>query len=114
MNDELTTSEKTETSRDLTIKRIRTALKKRSGKLWSVTGGRGTAWGWLTIAAPPSRLGEFSYMSDFDRIELAGLLGLDSVHSQGVSVMSSHDAYREYIDRAEGREPTKIAEPYWD
>ena len=35
--------------RDEAIKAIRTALKRRTGKTWSVKGGRGTAWGWLTI-----------------------------------------------------------------
>lgn len=41
--------------RDVAIKRIKTALKKRSGKDWSVKGGRGTAWGWIKIDAPPRR-----------------------------------------------------------
>jgi hypothetical protein len=41
--------------RDETIKAIRTALKRRSGKTWSVTGGRGTAGGWINISAPPRR-----------------------------------------------------------
>lgn len=41
--------------RNETIKRIKDALKRRSGKPWSVTGGRGTAWGWITIDAPPAR-----------------------------------------------------------
>lgn len=43
--------------RNEAIAAIRTALKARSGKAWSVTGGRGTAWGWITISVPPSRLG---------------------------------------------------------
>lgn len=42
-------------TRDETIKAIKAALKKRSGKDWSVTGGRGTAWGWIAITAPPKR-----------------------------------------------------------
>ena len=37
------------------IERIRKALKRRSGKTWSVTGGRGTAWGWIHVSAPPAR-----------------------------------------------------------
>ena len=37
------------------IRRIKAALKRRSGKEWSVTNSRGTAWGWLTINAPPKR-----------------------------------------------------------
>lgn len=41
--------------RNETIKIIRDALKRRSGKPWSVTGGRGTAWGWIRIDAPPAR-----------------------------------------------------------
>lgn len=49
----------TEPQIDLTraavIKRIKTALKERSGKCWSVTVGTGTAYGWLTIDAPPAR-----------------------------------------------------------
>lgn len=41
--------------RDDAIKAIRVALKRRSGKTWSVTGGRGTAWGWIEIQSPPKR-----------------------------------------------------------
>lgn len=43
--------------RNEAIKTIKAALKARSGKSWSVTGGRGTAWGWIKISVPPSRLG---------------------------------------------------------
>ena len=124
--------------RDETIKRIRAALKRRSGKSWSVTGGRGTAWGWITIDAPPARrtwgyrmkagefidipenyekvnLGEPGHsMSPDDQAALGRLLRLDRVHDQGVSVPSSYDYRQEYIDRAEGREPSVIGKPYWD
>jgi len=42
--------------RNEAIRRIRAALKKATGKTWSVSGGdRGTAWGWLTVDAPPRR-----------------------------------------------------------
>jgi hypothetical protein len=41
--------------RDDAIKAIRTALKKRTGRTWSVTGGKGTAWGWIEISSPPRR-----------------------------------------------------------
>lgn len=126
--------------RDETIKRIKTALQRRSGKQWSVTGGRGTAWGWITIDAPPSRrtwgnrlkadaspaqlpedYEEYDtgqpggYMSPAERAELAELLGLDRpVHFQGQSIAASGDYYREYIDRAEGKTPAAIGQPYWD
>lgn len=128
------------TDRDETVKRIKTALQRRSGKQWSVTTGRGTAWGWINIDAPPSRrtwgsrlkadaspaqlpedYEEYDtgtpggHMSPADRAELATLLGLDRpVHFQGQSIAASGDYYREYIDRAEGRAPAAIAKPYWD
>ncbi len=126
--------------RNDTIKRIKTALQRRSGKQWSVTGGRGTAWGWIEITAPPARrtagheltpgaadLPENyikndtlfpqggASMTTADQIELGALLGLDrKSYDAGESLASQGDYYREYIDRAEGRTPAVIATPYWD
>lgn len=125
--------------RDEAIKLIRAALKRRSGKDWSVTGGRGTAWGWIQIDAPPRRAtwgcrlkagavtdrpedyeeydtGEPGHsMSPADRAELGALLGLDGpAHSQGESIPAGSDYRTEYVDRAEGRTPSKIGKPYWD
>ena len=123
--------------RNEVIKAIKTALKQRSGKAWSVTGGRGTAWGWIKIDSPPARrtsgfrlkagtldlpenYEEYDtgqpdrLMTPADRAELGKLLGLDRVHTQGVSIAASSEYYREYLDRANGRTPSKIAEPYWD
>jgi hypothetical protein len=100
--------------RDEAIKAIRRALKARSGKTWSVTGGRGTAWGWITITSPPARREKFGYMSEADRVELARLLGKDSVHNQGESIPAGSDYRREYVDRAEGRDPSVQGTPYWD
>ena len=42
-------------TRTETIKRIRAALKEKTGKTWSVTGGRGTGSGWIRVEAPPRR-----------------------------------------------------------
>ncbi|MCV7174849.1 hypothetical protein [Mycolicibacterium sphagni] len=101
--------------RDAAIKAIRAGLRRRSGKSWSVRGGRGTAWGWITIAAPPARSGKWGEMSDADAAELGELLGLGrSAHVQGVSVAADDKYRREYIARAEGREPDVIGTPYWD
>ena len=109
-----------------TITRIRAALRRRSGKTWSVTGGRGTVYGWLKIDAPPQRRtfdpdgtgpGQYEYgcTSLAERRELAGLLGLPNpIHCQGHSIPSSNDYYQEYVDRAEGRTPSVIGQPYWD
>jgi hypothetical protein len=63
----------TDTSRDAVCKRIKAALRARSGKDWSVTGGRGTAYGWIAISVPKRRLGcarlhDFDYQTWFCRI----------------------------------------------
>ena len=125
-------------NRNETIKRIKDALKRRSGKSWSVTGGRGTAYGWITIEAVPTRRTERTRpiaghidtrpedyeaydsgtpggnTTKADRAELAALLGLESVHQQGESIPAGNDYYQEYIDRAEGRTPAKCGVQYWD
>lgn len=124
--------------RDEAIARIRTALRKRSGKAWSVTGGRGTAWGWITVSAPPRRCtwssreigkddrGDSIWewydtgaptgaMGPADAAELGQLLGLEKpVHHQGESIPASSDYYLEFTDRAEGRPVRKFGQPYWD
>lgn len=60
--------------RNEAIAQIRAALQKRSGKSWSVKGGRGTAYGWIDISSPPQRRIEHGYMSEEDRAELGHLL----------------------------------------
>jgi hypothetical protein len=101
------------TERDEFIAAVKAALRERSGKTWSVKGGRGTSWGWVTILAPPARLDEYGGMTDADRAELSELLGKE-VHHQGESIPPGSDYRREYLDRARGIEPTVIAVPYWD
>jgi len=97
------------------ITALRVALRRRSGRSWSVTGGTGTAWGWIRLSAPPSRCDEIGHMSKRDRIELAQLLGRDTpIGRQGYSIPASDDHWREYIARANGLKPDKIAEDYWD
>lgn len=124
-------------TRDVAIQTIKTALRLRSGKAWSVTGGRGTAWGWIRVEAPPARRtghwvqrpGTLGNPGDYDYVntgepdgnttpeelkELAALLGLDVVHYQGESIPAGHDYWLEYIDRAQGRKPSILGKQYWD
>jgi len=96
--------------RDETIARIRAALKRRSGKSWSVRGGRGTAWGWIDIDVPPAR--EANRAAELK--ELAELMGIETVHQQGLQIPASHDYRQEAVDRSEGRTPTVVGTPYWD
>lgn len=124
--------------RNRTIAAIKAALRRRSGKAWSVTGGRGTAWGWITIDTLPARAtwrwrlleGEpdrpenyreydsgqpGGHMGPAERAELGRLLGRDGpVHIQGESIPASGAYYAEYIDRAEGRTPARLGVQYWD
>lgn len=135
----MATKEQIESDRNATIKDIKQNLQRRSGKAWSVTGGRGTAYGWITIQSPPARQTAHSvlkagatnnwpesyetvdtgepngYMTQADREELAKLLGLDKpVHFQGESIPASSDYRKEYLQRARGQTPTVKGEPYWD
>lgn len=127
-------------NRDEAIATIKAELKRRSGKAWSVTGGRGTAWGWITIDAPPSQRtwhfvpkasnpGQlpgaewdevddpskpFGHTGPFLRHKLSQLLSLSDVHHQGVKIPSSNAHYEEFIARAKGIKPERLAEQYWD
>lgn len=104
----------TATDRDSTIKEIKRLLKKRSGKSWSVTGGQGTAWGWISINVLPKNRLAFGAMSEEAQEELCKLLGLDRVHHQGVSIPASSEYRREYLYRANGWTPEVLGSPYWD
>lgn len=115
--------------RDVAIKRIRKALKKKTGKSWSVTGGRGTGWGWIDVQAPPRRRINHApnpayindhetpdmprhivvqpppntkgwYTSDTERKQLTRAFGLTHiVHYQGL--MISPDKREFYVSRVE-------------
>lgn len=130
------------TDRDGIIKAIKAALQTRSGKTWSVTGGKGTSWGWITINAPPARrtwthlpkagmgdcpppgseywepvdTGEPGHsMSPAESEELARLLGKDQKSWQGESIPASSEHRREYLHRAMfGTPGTFNGQPYWD
>jgi hypothetical protein len=83
-------------------KRIAASLKARSGRRWSVTHGRGSDFGWITIQSPPSRRrGDVSLISE-DRIALARLLGVtwNDVHFQGYQVSPESRAW--VVARAKG------------
>jgi hypothetical protein len=102
-------------SRDEAIKAIRSALKRRSGKTWSVKGGRGTGYGWITISAPPARCEGFGYMTEADCRELTDLLGQErAVHMQGETIPASTGYRIAAIAAAEGRVSSAAPTPYWD
>ena len=61
--------------RNVYTKELRSILKKRTGRTWSVKGGTGTAWSWLDICAPPARLVDGYRMTPDDESLLAAVLG---------------------------------------
>jgi hypothetical protein len=108
-------------SRDEAAKLIRAGLRRRTGKAWSVTVGRGTTWGWITVLPLPRRQTDWhgdpkvggGMMSEAEAAELAAALDLPAVHSQGLSIPAGSDYYLEYVDRAEGRVPSVRGQHGW-
>lgn len=107
--------------RDDTIKRIRDGLKRRSGHVWSVKGGRGTAWGWISVTTPPAQQLKHGRhgMSRGETIALRRLLGYADddatiVGSGGWSIPGSSAYYRDAIKRAETGASDENPKPYWD
>lgn len=111
----MTTNNNTGIDRNEAIATIKANLKARSGKTWSVKGGRGTAWGWITVTAPPARLDVYGGMTNTDRTELADLFNVPGdVHHQGISIPASSDYRRFYIALSAGEAPGVEPTPYWD
>lgn len=117
MNQETLINEIETSSKDITatIVFIRKHLKQRTGKNWSVTRGKGTSYAWLRIQSEPKRRIECCDMSEQDRKILAKVLGIDSVHSQGVSIPASSNHHKLYMAMAAtGSDLGFKAERYWD
>lgn len=101
---------------DGACKILRKLLRERTGRDWSVSRGRGTAYCWLKIHAPPKRRAEHGYLSIEDQILLSAALG-HWVHCQGESIRPGGDVRGAYVFRAAGvpvPDDWKIAEPGWD
>jgi hypothetical protein len=102
-----------ETDRNVTIGILRAELRRRTGRTWSVTGGKGTSWGWITVTAPPARRDRFGSMTEQDAQDLARALDLDTAHHQGVLIPASSAHRREYLARVREQDYT-VAAAYWD
>lgn len=82
---------------DDAVLRIRRGLKRRGGVNWSVKRGTGSVYGWIYIRSPRGD------MTPDEQRYLAKLLGLETVHQQGVMIPSGGRERAEYVARAEGR-----------
>ena len=96
--------------RDDAIARIKTALRAKTGKAWSVRGNTGTAWGWIDVLPLPKEQPEKGQMSPEQARLLADAFGLDApVHYQGLSI--SPDERSVYVTRAERNVPRAVYAP---
>ena len=99
--------------RNEAIALIKAAFKAR-GLRYSVTGGRGTAWGWIHIDLLPAVKRTANDVGRRIAYEQLGRdLGKEGCYCSE-SIPANNNYYREYIDRANGREPSVIGKPYWD
>lgn len=107
-------------------KLMRKWLRMRTGRDWSVTGGRGTARSWLSICSPKARrvdrhgmvppTKDGSYMSAADRALLGVILG-SAVHQQGESIRTESGVREWYLWKIAGHaapEDLYVAPPSWD
>ena len=69
-------------------KRIKAGLRARTGRAWSVKGGRGTTWGWIYIQEPKSRTIDGG-MSPADQDALRDIFFEGDGHPQGVMIPPS-------------------------
>ena len=100
--------------RNEAIAQIKAAFKAR-GLRYSVTGGRGTARGWITIDLLPAVKRTTSEAESRSLYYKMGKdLGIKRTCYSSESIPASSDYYQEYIDRANGRPPSVIGQQYWD
>ena len=103
-----------ENDRNNTIQAIKAALKAR-GLKYSVTGGRGTAWGWITVDLMPAvfkTAAEEEIKAAYRKLAVDLKLTNNGYTSE--SIPAGGDYYTEYIQRAKGETPTTTGTPYWD
>lgn len=91
-------------------KAIKQALHSRTKTRFSVTHGKGTGYGWISI-----RVAKASKNPQADAAELRALLGMEEHQWQESFSVAASRAYRqEYYARAKGEKPTVYGAPYWD
>jgi hypothetical protein len=100
---------------DLFTKTLRKLLRARTGRDWSVTRGKGTAYSWCRINAPKARTVEHGYLSVEDQVVLGSVLG-QWVGTQGESIRTEAGVRGWYILKAIGASTDgwHVAEPGWD
>lgn len=97
--------------RDTTIAELRTQLRARTGRVWSVKGQRGTAWGWIDITTPPRR--RVDGRPPAADVEILVEIFGHMASSGTLSIAASRDHYREALQNAHNLSPEE-AQPYWD
>jgi hypothetical protein len=99
--------------REQALIQLRHALSRRTKSKFSVTGGSGTAWGWIGISLRPSDYDKLT--PDQQKAKLRELNELfDRQGASSISVPASSEHYREYIRRALGEKNVPATPAYWD
>jgi len=82
--------------RNTTIKALRSVLEVPTGQPWSVTGGRGTSWGWITVDALPARRDGYQ-ITDDDGALLMAAFGMDHRRPGNLGIPTSTAYRRVYL-----------------
>lgn len=101
---------------DVFVKTLRKLLRARTGRDWSVSRGRGTAYSWCHIKAPKARsIDDWGRLSVEDQIVLGSVLGT-RVHEQGESIRTEAGVRGWYLLKAIGANTDgwHVAGPSWD
>lgn len=75
---------------------FRDLLRLRTGRAWSATIGRGTAYSWITLGAPRGRLDGYSMVAD-DVVTLSAVLGEHVGDSHSVRPCRGVRAFYVYV-----------------
>jgi hypothetical protein len=99
----------------LYCEQMKKALKLRTGLSWRVRNSRGTAWGWVRIAAPSNRAADGDdELTEDDQLLLGLVLGQTRVHFQGESLPSGSCYKQHAMEMVCLMESNLVPETYWD
>ena len=103
-----------ELERGAFVKRLRSALKARTGRSWSVKGSTGTSWCWIDVCAPPARKHDHRMTSE-DESLLAAVMNERRGISGNISIPPTRGHRTAALAAALGIEPIiPKAEHAWD
>ena len=102
-------------STPLYCEQMKKALRLRTGLVWRVKNSRGTAYGWVRIAAPSNRAADGDdELTEKDQELLGLVLGESRIHHQGHSLPSGSSFKQQALEMVCKMESNLTPEYYWD